>query len=505
MRCSHAFRIAVSVACVLGTAGLSSAQSAAAAAVATTLQARPAIVGASGEVIVLPNRERVGLFGTAYLLALSPSLSFGPAIFGAITGARGGLFVLAANLQARRPVHGPFGVVGSLVVGGGGGGGAPVGEGLFLRPSTGLSFRAADITTTLSVAHTRLGGRIASTQATVGVQVPSTFRAVRRDHIDVPTTATTRSGMGFDAFDVAATTYWPSTPAPASAGTRQPTTIGLIGARAHRALTRRVELGVAGAGAFAGGVAGYAEYLADLSVRAALANERLSVGVRSAAGMAGGGGLAVGGGLLVKGAITGEWRWSEALALRGDAGYVTAPSGRFRALSSTVGASWTIDARPGNPTPERATRMEWLIGLESYGAPRTDGRRAAVQNLAFRLNRFITRRLYVTGQARSALGGGAGAYAVGLLGAGGEWPLHHPWRGGTETVLGAGGGGGVSTGSGAVAQVEAYASREITRDLAFRAGVGRVRSLRGGLNATVVDISAGYAFGVTRGRRPSQM
>ncbi len=466
----------------------------------TTLP-RAAIINGSIEFITLPQREKLGLFGARYLVSLSRSFAFGPALFGAFTGKRGGLFVLAAELQGQRRLHGPVDGVATIAVGGGGGAAAPVGDGLFVRPTVGVLVHAGRIRSSLLLSRVYLGAQIGSTQASVEFGIPTHFHAVPRDRLDFPTTSPTRSGIGFDALDVVTTIYRPRTTKRMELTTTSSSNIGLVGVRAERALGRHFALGVAGAGAFAGGVAGYAEYLADITLHMPMISDRLDVGVRSAIGMAGGGGVPVGGGVILRETVTAKWRWFDALAVQGEAGYVAAPSGQFRALSSSLGVTWTLDAAEGQATTRRPVRSEWLLGVESYDAPRTDGRHAPLQSVAFRINRFVTPHAYLSGQARSALGGGAGAYAVGLLGGGSEWQARPRWRLGAEALVGAAGGGGVSTGSGAVVHALAYASREIGSGLDVRAGIGRVRSVRGGLNARVLDISAGYAFGLTRGSK----
>ena len=61
--------------------------------------------------IELPGNEGMGLVGTTYLLELAPSLWFGPAAYGAISGERGGLFTLGGELAWRRASAGPLAVM----------------------------------------------------------------------------------------------------------------------------------------------------------------------------------------------------------------------------------------------------------------------------------------------------------------------------------------------------------------------------------------------------------
>ena len=53
------------------------------------------------ESIRLPQSEKLGLVGTSVLFQFADSWSFGPAVYGAATGERGGFFVGGVELQHR--------------------------------------------------------------------------------------------------------------------------------------------------------------------------------------------------------------------------------------------------------------------------------------------------------------------------------------------------------------------------------------------------------------------
>jgi hypothetical protein len=76
------------------------------------------------ERIELPGAEHVGLLGASYLFELAPGLFAGPALYGAASGRRGGLFVFGAEGAWRRAIAGPLELQLGLYVGGGGGGAA---------------------------------------------------------------------------------------------------------------------------------------------------------------------------------------------------------------------------------------------------------------------------------------------------------------------------------------------------------------------------------------------
>ena len=117
--------------------------------------------------------------------------------------------------------------------------------------------------------------------------------------------------------------------------------------------------------------------------------------------------------------------------------------------------------------------------------------------MALRVNRWVASQIYLSAQAHSALGGEAGGYSVGLLGAGWRTEFAPRWHGGVELLAGAAGGGGVDTEGGAIAQPMAYLGYELRPGLALRVGAGRIRGWRGPLDGGVVELSLAYGFGVT--------
>jgi len=52
-----------------------------------------------------------------------------------------------------------------------------------------------------------------------------------------------------------------------------------------------------------------------------------------------------------------------------------------------------------------------------------------------------------------------------------------------------------------VVQARAYADVALTDALSLRVGGGKIKSVRGGLDAPVVDAALVFRFGVDRGRR----
>src|SRR5439155_1075392 len=92
-------------------------------------------------------------------------LPIGPAVYGAISGQRGGFFTIGGEAAWRQRLIGPFGVEFGMYVGGGGGGGAPQGGGLMLRPHVDLLADLGSVALGVSLSHIEFpNGQISSTQ-----------------------------------------------------------------------------------------------------------------------------------------------------------------------------------------------------------------------------------------------------------------------------------------------------------------------------------------------------
>ena len=130
-------------------------------------------------------------------------------------------------------------------------------------------------------------------------------------------------------------------------------------------------------------------------------------------------------------------------------------------------------------------------------AQRNDGSTRALDTIGMKLNRYVNDHVYLSAQAHSAFAGGAGAYSIGLVGAGVATRPAGGLRFGSELLLGAAGGGGVASGGGAIAQALAWAGWPVTRDSELRLGVGAVKALRGGeLRSPVVELTWTRALGL---------
>jgi hypothetical protein len=482
----------------LASLGIAGWGVAAAQASGEPLVVAPAHIRLGIEKLKLPGDENMGLVGSSYLIDIGHGFSGGPAVYGAISGQRGGLFTVGGELAWERRLAGPFSVDLGFYAGGGGGGAAPVGGGLMLRPHADLLWDFGPFLAGLSASRVRFAnGDIDSRQLGLVLKAKTQFRYVPRDRIGQRSDLGGRSGMGFDRIQAVVGSYRPRPGAHRVSGPELGETIGFVGARLERALGNHSYWGIETSGAARGGVAGYAEFLGTAGAETTVWPNVLTVGGRVALGMGGGGDVDVGGGLLAKAGLYGTVRLTRELGLSLEGGMTRAPQGSFKAYHAALSLNWILDDPSDLTAPPRNTRTEWAGGVERYEALRSDGTTRPLQAVSLKANRFVTPLVYLTGQAHSASGGGAGGYTAGLIGIGAQTPIAGRWHAGAEALIGAAGGGGVETQGGAIAQPNAYIGYDLSRSMSLRVGAGRIKSLKnGGLDANMVDVVLAFTFGV---------
>jgi hypothetical protein len=459
----------------------------------------PAVGRIGYETIELPGGEKMGLVGLTYLVEPFPGLCLGPAVYGAASGQRGGFFTIGAEAAMCARISRRLNLVAGIYAGGGGGAAAPVGGGLMLRPHVDLLWDFGPLRAGISASSVHFpNGDIDSQQLGFVLDVPMNFGYVPAGS-ELPTRTRsprgTRSGMGFDRFLAVGGVYRPRSSTLGVSGAPLPSNIGYVGARAETFLWPDVYVGLEANGAASGGVDGYAEILGTLGAEFGLGGSGITLGGRLALGMGGGGDMPMGGGLLTKVALDLSVPLSRDFSLGLEAGWATAPQGDFSAPFASLALRWALDPLPG-VTPV-LVRQEWSAGIEMYtDAARKDGSARSMQNVNFKYSRFLGETMYLTGQVQSAYAGGAGAYSVGLFGVGAQKRWGNGWLAGAEMLAGAAGGGGVDTGSGAIAKPMVYGGVELMPSVSLRLGAGWVKALNGELNSAVIDLGVVFAFGV---------
>ena len=446
------------------------------------------------ESVRLPRGERMGLVSGSLLFDIGGDWDIGPAVYGAATGRRGGLFVGGVALQRRWGLGNGLSLATGLFAGGGGGAAAPVGGGLMLRPAVTL-LKELGPTLLLGVSWSSVrfpGGDIRSNQLGLTLGWRQEFLHFSGSGPIPNASMQSVAGLGFDRIEATVSTYKPD------GGGRR---IGLVGARAER----RSHLdgftwGVEAAAAAKGDAAGYLEILGMTAYSVAPLGSTLPtwrIGARLGAGVGGGGAVPTGGGLIGKAAGTMEWSPLRGWTIGAEYGLVHS-RGNFLARHAQV---WLgVDLEPGIDgvgSVNKVIRTEWVGAWQHHTRiARSDGTHQPLDTIGLTLNRYLGDHLYLTGQAHSAFAGGAGAYSVGLVGVGASATPMASLRVGAEALIGAAGGGGVATAGGAVTQGLAWAAWQPGSVGEIRLGLGAARPLHGRHAGPVLELSWGRAFGM---------
>jgi hypothetical protein len=466
---------------------------------ANTTLTRASQVKVGFEQIKLPGNESMGMVGATYLIDTGSGFFAGPAVYGALTGHRGGFFTMGGELAWRHDLASKLELQAAIYGGGGGGRAAQVGGGLMLRPHADLLWNFGTYRAGLSFSQVRfVNGGIDSSQVGQVLATDSDFTYFPPQLAAQTVNYVPHSGAGFDRVVFTAGAYKPHAGSVAGAN---PQTIGFVGARFEQFFTPHLYRGIEAAGAASGGVAGYAEFLGTLGVETPFISDRSTIGARIALGMGGGGAVATGGGALLKTAAYATVATSQFTHLALEGGYAWSPSGAFRAPYASADLVWDLDHPYSPKATATVAENEWVFGTTRVlGAAHKDGTRSTIDLAAIRLNRYVTKSVYLTGQAYSAYRGNAGAFSMGLVGLGYRASLagNTNFYVGAELLGGAAGGGGIDTSGGAVVQPVVYAGAKISQAVGFRLDAGRIKSIRGTLESNIISLSLNFDFGTAR-------
>ena len=448
------------------------------------------------ETLRLPGGERLGLASSSLLFEVGPSWWLGPAVFGAATGRRGGLFVGGVEGQRRWRWDDGVEAFASLALGGGGGGAAPVGSGLLVRSQVGVTRPWGPLKAGLTWSDARFpSGAIFSRQLGVVLVWDGDYAHWSADAVGRGVAAGTESGLGFDRWHTGWLRHH------IQGDVRR---VGLISARAERHLgdDGRWTWGFDAAAAAQGGAAGYMELLAGVGWMQPVTRD-LHVGARAGVGLAGGGAVPSGGGVLAKAGLQLAWSVAPGWQLGVEQGLGRGIAGQPALHTHQVWIGRDLVPHQGSPLPASALEVvgyQWVAGVQHVqAARRISGRVAPFDEVIGKMNRRLDEHFYLSLQAHSAYAGGVGAYSVGLLGLGWRDGPEAPqtWHFGAETLIGAAGGGSVATGGGALGQALVWASAPLVGPTRLQMGLGRLRSLRGaGLDSTVWELSLTRSFGL---------
>ena len=469
----------------------------------------------SYEEIDMPDAgEFMGLYSIGAYDRLNPWLYGGITLYGAASGRRGGFFTGGYTLGVERQLIDNWIFDSGAYVGAGGGGSAAQGGGLMIRSHIGLKYDFSWSALGLNYSYVDFpNGDISSDSVTLSLDIPFTSPTLNWE--DDGVTATDYFGADLNNISrhrshlaARVRAYYPSSDSKTTLGGSFNDSLGLVGVDYSYFIDENWFATFETAGAASGGVGGYAELLAGIGYRLPLTkNDRLALLPALTIGGAGGGAVETGGGFVARANLGLEYRLSPDLSMIMDGGYLTAPDGVFNTPYVGLNLAYVIESfsqdQKGTPLTKtdiiRTNKWRFRPSHQWYfDAQRKGGTSRDMQLLGGKIDWMVRDWFYLTGQGLSAYEGGAGGYSEGLWGVGVHSPSWKNWHLYGEMLIGAGGGGGIDSGSALLYKPSIGLEYNLTDDFSLQTGIGKVISKEGKLNAKTLDFSLIWRFGTPR-------
>ena len=465
----------------------------------------------SFEEIDMPDEgEHMGLYSIGAYNLLKPWMYGGITLFGAASGRRGGFFTGGYTLGIERKLTDNWSLDTGSYVGAGGGGSAAQGGGLMIRPHIGLKYDLSWSVLGLNYSYVDFpNGDISSDAIALSLEFPfsSPIFNLNDDGLNVAdhfgseyrNVSSHRSHLSLRA-----RVYSPTSGSKTTSGDSLDESLGLVGVEYSYFLDENWFATFETAGALSGGVGGYAELLAGLGYRLPLTkNDRLALLPALTIGGAGGGAVETGGGFVARANLGMEYRVSPTFSLITEGGYLTAPDGNFDTpyfgFNLTHVMKTFAQDQKGEPLTSKdlIETTEWRFRPAHqwyFNAQRRGGISSDMQLLGGKIDWMKGDWWYLTGQGLSAYAGGAGGYSEGHWGVGVFSPKWMNLQIYGEMLVGAGGGGGVDSGSALLYKPSVGVEYNLNKDFSFQTGIGKVISNDGNLDATTFDASLVWRF-----------
>ena len=389
-------------------------------------------------------------------------------------------------------------------MGAGGGGAAAQGGGLMIRPHIGIKYDLSWSVLGLNYSYVDFpNGDISSDAFALSFDIPFSSPAFNLEDDGL----TVADYFGADWNNVSrhrshlaarVRAYSPASGSKRTSGRSLDDSLGLVGVEYSYFLDKNWFTTFETSGALSGGVGGYAELLAGIGYRFPLTDDdRLALLPALTIGGAGGGNVETGGGFVARANLGMEYRLHPDFSLIMDGGYLTAPNGNFDTPYVGFNLAYVMETftqdQKGIPLTEtdliRTTNWRFRPAHQWYSnAQRQGGSSRDMQLMGGKIDWIAGDWWYLTGQGLSAYSGGAGGYSEGHWGAGIIGPSWKNWRPYFEMLIGAGGGGGVDTGSALLYKPSVGLDYNLNDELSLQAGLGKVISKEGNLDANTYDL-----------------
>jgi len=458
--------------------------------------------------------ELMGLYSIGAYDRLNSWLYGGITLYGAATGRRGGFFTGGYTLGIEHRLTDNWSIDAGGYLGAGGGGSAAQGGGLMVRPHIGLKYELSWSALGLNYSYVDFpNGDISSDAIALSLDIPFTSPTfnweddglLEADYFGADLSNVTRHRSHLAARVRA---YYPSSESKKTSGRSFDDSIGLVGVDYSYFLDENWFVTFETAGAVAGGVGGYAELLGGIGYRLPLIKDnRLALLPALTIGGAGGGAVETGGGFVARANLGLEYLISPDLSMIIDGGYFTSTDGNFDTPYVGFNLAYVMHTyaqdQKGVPLKEadfiQTNKWRFRPAYQWYfNAQRKEISSRDMQLLGGKIDWFVGDWWYLTGQGLSAYEGGAGGYSEGHWGVGVLGPSWKNWQIYGEMLIGAGGGGGVDSGSALLYKPSIGLEYNINNDFSLQTGIGKVISKEGNLDANTLDVSLVWRFGIPK-------
>jgi hypothetical protein len=465
------------------------------------------------ENIDISSTEDMGLLGIGYFIDINKNYYIGSSVYGAVSGQRGGFFVLGIDGGYKYIINDNFSLDAGLFLGGGGGGSAPQGGGLMVRPHLSLLYDFDDFKLGLGLSSVKFpNGDISSNQIFLQAEVPFDTAYLKGHQFALtPTYNSIRNQLGSSLYSTyMATTIEQYVPL---SGTKnlnsnvETKNFQLVGFEYGAYFNKNAFVFIQTAGAAGGDAGGYMEVLSGLGYKYKFKNMPISADARVELGAAGGGNIDTGGGLVTKLKSGLSYDITDTFSLRGDIGYIHSFDGDFKAKTYGVNLFYNVKV-PSSKQLQKVKRNLFLnssptsvtLTHKSYLQSNTmlsssSAKTQQIDLIGLKIKKHLNPNLYITGQAYGAYEGDAGGYAEGLVGFGLQSPkFFDQIKLNSEILLGAGAGGGLDTKGGAIAELTAGFSYDLSKSWDVGVNFGKMRSIKKGIDVNTISFDLAYNF-----------
>jgi len=469
-----------------------------------SIHLKQASIQTSYENITLANGEDMGLIGINYFMHPNKHFYYGLGTYGAATGNRGGFFTGGFIMGAKQELIKDLYIDSGVFLGGGGGASADgQGGGLMLKVYSGLLADFGKYSLGINYSYIKFpNGDIDSTQ--IGLVADMKFTTtLAEDVFDLDSLHPYYFKSDQDYLLSTYQTYFPKNSTKTRASVNRTDAVSLVGMEYGIHLSPNFVAYYESAGALQG-ANGYMEVLGGVAYAKKL-SQKSEILAKGSLGLGGGGQVDTGGGAISKISLMLSYSPTKRINARIGGGYFHSLNGGFDAPFAEINFGintnfLSIGAKKNQIDYTSIYKQKFTMRFvnQTYfysdsltkNPTHTDN----IQLTGVKFDWYLSEKLYISGQALAAYAGGAGGYAAGMFGLGYVQPVGLGLNAIAEVDIGAGAGGAINTGGGAIIQPMAGLSYNFTKNVALSAMAGKILALNSDLDANVLDISIVYKF-----------